>query len=257
MKRRRVLRKIHLKAQWELERMRVANRIVGEVLQELKESVAPGMTTKDLDDLAVRGIEKRGAKPAFLGYAGYPASLCVSINYEVVHGIPSASRLLAEGDLVSLDLGAIYQDYYGDAALSVAVGKASSKVFDLIKVTEGALYEGISQARVGNRLQDISFAVQHFAESRGYSVVRKFVGHGIGRNLHEPPEVPNYGKPGQGPLLKAGMCIAIEPMVNEGGSDVQVLSDGWTAVTVDRSLSAHFEHTIAITKEGAEILSKV
>jgi len=257
LKKRKFIKKIPIKSEWEVERMRIANRIVAEVLLVLKEVICAGMSTKDLDNIAREEIEKRGARPAFLGYHGYPASLCVSVNSEVVHGIPSSHRLLAEGDLVSLDLGSIYEDYYGDAAISVCVGEPSKRVKDLLDITENSLYEGISKARAGNRVQDISFAIQNFVESRGYFVVKKFVGHGIGRNLHEPPEVPNYGKPGQGPLLKPGMCIAIEPMVNEGTSEVRVLADGWTAVTVDGSLSAHFEHTILITKGEAEILSKV
>ncbi|HID97935.1 MAG TPA: type I methionyl aminopeptidase [Thermodesulfobacteriaceae bacterium] len=235
--------------------MRVANRIVAEVLNELSESLQPGISTHDLDRIATEGIIKRGAVPAFKGYRGYPASLCVSVNDEVVHGIPSPERIILEGDLVSMDLGSIVEGYYGDAALSRLVGSGSEEASRLIEVTVQALCKGIERARPRARLQDISWAIQEVVEKAGFSIVRQFVGHGIGRSLHEPPEVPNFGRPGQGPLLKPGMVFAIEPMVNAGGPEVRVLEDGWTAVTVDGSLSAHWEHSVAITENGPEILS--
>lgn len=237
--------------------MRVANRIVAEVLQELRQALSPGMSTEDLDRLAADGIARRGGKPAFLGYRGYPAALCVSVNAEVVHGIPSSRRFLLSGDLVSIDLGVVYESYYGDAAISVSVGEPSPEVANLLSVTEGALYEGIRYVCPGGRVQDISSAIQCFVEEKGYHVVRQFVGHGIGRSLHEPPEVPNVGRPGQGALIREGMVLAIEPMVNVGGSEVRVLADGWTAVTADGSLSAHFEHSVAVCEHGIEVLSKL
>ena len=256
--RRRVTKKgIRLKAEWELELLRRANRIVAEVLEELCEAVQPGITTADMDALAREGIARRGGQPAFLGYRGYPAALCISLNEEVVHGIPSPRRIIGEGDLVSLDLGAVYEGYYGDAARSVVVGEPTELQERLLRVTREALYRGIEQARPRRRLSDISHAIQGYVEANGFSVVRQFVGHGIGQQLHEPPEIPNYGPPGQGPVLRPGMVLAIEPMVNCGGPEVKVLSDGWTAVTIDGSLSAHFEHSVAVTKGGAEILSKV
>ncbi len=249
---------IILKAPSEIEKMRVANSIVGEVLQELKTVLAAGMTTLDLDRIAAEGIEKRGGSPAFRGYRGYPATLCVSINNEIVHGIPDPKRVVAEGDVVSMDLGAIYDGFYGDSAISVIVGgKGTETARRLLHVTETALYKGIEYARPKHRLQDISAAVQSWVEGNGFSVVRQFVGHGIGRSLHEPPEVPNFGRRGRGPILKVGMVLAIEPMVTVGSPEVKVLSDGWTAVTADGSLAAHFEHTVAITKKGPYILSKV
>ena len=251
-------RGIRLKAPWELELLRAANRIVAEVLEELAESLEPGMSTKDLEELAEGRILEKGGRPAFKGYRGYPASLCVSVNHEVVHGIPSRDRILNEGDLVSMDLGVIWKGYVGDAARSALVGgSGSAEAARLLRVTEEALYRGIEKAVPRARLQDISWAIQEHVESSGFSVVRKFVGHGIGRELHEPPEVPNYGRPGQGPMLRPGMVLAIEPMVNAGGPDVKVLEDGWTAVTADGSLSAHFEHSVAIGREGPEILSKI
>ncbi len=237
--------------------MRVANQIVAEVLQELKEALAPGISTYDLDRIATERIEKRGAVPAFKGYRGYPATLCISLNNEVVHGIPNPMRLISEGDLVSMDVGTIYDGYFGDAAISVVVGEAPAIAHKLVEVTEKALFKGIEQARPKHRLQDISAAIQATVEEHGFSVVRQFVGHGIGRSLHEPPEVPNYGRPGKGPKLKPGMVLAIEPMVNAGSPEVKVLADGWTAVTSDGSLSAHFEHSVAITKKGPYILSSL
>ena len=245
---------IILKARWEIQKMRKSNAIVAQVLERLKEVTKPGITTLELDRFAEELCVKKGGKPAFKGYMGYPSSLCVSINEEVVHGIPSKRRV-REGDIVSFDFGVLYDGYYGDAAITVPVGKISKRAERLLKVTQEALYKGIGKAQAGNHLYDISAAIQSHVEKYGYSVVRQFVGHGIGRSLHEDPQVPNFGKPGQGPRLKEGMVLAIEPMVNEGTYEVEILPDGWTAVTKDRKLSAHFEHTIAITENGPEILS--
>jgi len=219
----------------------------------LKDAVKPGVTTDELDKLAESEIRARGAMPAFKGYRNYPKTLCASVNEQVVHGIPS-KRVLKEGDIVGLDLGAIVGGFYGDSAVTVGVGRIDEKTATLVRVTEESLSLAIEQAQVGNRLSDISHAVQRHVEAAGYSVVTEFVGHGIGRQLHEEPQVPNYGKPGQGPRLQSGMVLAIEPMVNMGGSAVRVLDDRWTAVTVDGSLSAHFEHTIAIQPSGPAIV---
>lgn len=238
----------------EIEKARASNRIVAEVLSRLRERIKPGIKTKDLDKFAEEIAEKRGAKPAFKGYRGYPNSLCISINEEVVHGMPS-KRVLQEGDIVSLDFGIYYQGFYGDSAITLPVGKVSEKALRLMQVTERSLYAGIEQARSGNRLGDISAAVQTVVEDAGFSVVRDFVGHGIGRNLHEEPQIPNFGKKGRGIELKSGMILAIEPMVNEGEYNVRVLADGWTVVTRDGSLSAHFEHSVVITDNGPDILS--
>lgn len=246
-----------LKNSWEIEILRRANRIVMEILLTLKEAVKPGISTYEFEEIALRLCEKKGVKPAFKGYKGYPYALCVSLNEEIVHGMPRKDRILKEGDIVSFDFGVIYEGYVGDAALTVGVGEISEKAKKLIKVTEEALYKGIEKAHLGNRIGDISFAIQSYVESFGYNVIRAFVGHGIGKSLHEPPEVPNFGKPGRGPKLEVGMVLAIEPMVSEGSYEVQILEDGWTAVTRDRSLSAHFEHSIVITPNGPEILSKV
>ena len=245
---------IILKARWEIQKMRKSNAIVAQILERLKEIAKPGITTLELDRFAEGLCIKKGAKPAFKGYMGYPSSLCVSINEEVVHGIPSKRRV-REGDIVSFDFGVVYDGYYGDAAITVPVGKISKRAERLLKVTQEALYKGIGKAQAGNRLYDISATIQNYVEKHGYSVVRQFVGHGIGRSLHEDPQVPNFGKPGQGPRLKEGMVLAIEPMVNEGTYEVEILPDGWTAVTKDRKLSAHFEHTVAITENGPQILS--
>jgi methionyl aminopeptidase len=245
---------IILKSPEEVDKIRRAGRIVAEVLQELKKQVKPGMTTLDLDQMAEEGIRKRGGQPAFKGYRGFPATLCASVNNEIVHGIPS-KRTLQEGDIIGLDLGAIVDGYYGDAAITVAVGAIRPAVQRLVQVTEESLYQGIEQMKVGNRLSDVSHAVQTHVEAAGYSVVKDFVGHGIGQALHEEPQLPNFGKPGQGPRLRTGMVLAIEPMVNMGKDGVRVLSDHWTAVTEDGSLSAHFEHTVAITEEGPVILT--
>jgi methionyl aminopeptidase len=248
---------IFLKSPWEIEKMRRSNAIVAEILARLREAIKPGITTLELNRLAEDLCRRKGAKPAFKGYRGYPFSLCVSVNEEVVHGFPSKKRVLKEGDIVSLDFGVLYDGYYGDAAITVPVGEISERAKRLLRVTEEALYKGIEQAVIGKRLGDISSAIQRYVEAHGYSVVRQFVGHGIGRALHEDPQVPNFGKPGRGIKLKEGMVLAIEPMVNEGTYEVEILADGWTAVTKDRKLSAHFEHTVAITQNGPEILSRV
>ena len=249
--------KIRLKAPWEIDLLRKANAIVAEVLHTLKEVIEPGVSAWDLNQIAEEIARKRGARPAFKGYRGYPFSLCVSVNEEVVHGLPLKEKILKEGDIVSLDFGTIYEGYVGDAAITVAVGKISEEAERLMKVTEEALYRAIEKARVGYRLQDISVAIQRHAEGHGYNVIRDFVGHGIGQELHEPPEVPNFGRPGKGPKLMAGMVLAIEPMVVTGGYEIEILPDGWTAVTKDRGLAAHFEHSVAITARGPEILSKI
>ena len=245
---------IIIKSPRELEQLKRSNAIVAEVFERLKGMIAPGITTKELDQVAEEYILLKGARPAFKGYRGFPATLCISINEEVVHGIPSQRRL-KEGDIVSLDVGANFVGYFGDAAITLPVGEVDPKAERLLEVTEKALYIGIEKAKVGNRLFDISYAIQSWVESHGFSVVRDFVGHGIGRDLHEEPQIPNFGIPHQGPRLEKGMVFALEPMVNEGTSAVRVLSDGWTVVTIDGKRSAHFEHTIAIADDGAEILS--
>jgi methionyl aminopeptidase len=248
---------IILKTPDEIALMAKASRVVAEALEVLKSAAKPGVTTDELDRLAEAEIRSKGALPAFKGYRNYPKTLCVSVNEQVVHGIPS-KRVLKDGDIVGLDLGAIVGGFYGDSAVTIAVGRIDEKAATLVRVTEESLSLAIQQARVGNRLSDISHAVQQHVEAAGYSVVTEFVGHGIGRQLHEEPQVPNYGKPGQGPRLQPGMVLAIEPMVNMGGPAVRVLDDRWTAVTVDGSLSAHFEHTIAIQPSGpALVLSRL
>jgi methionyl aminopeptidase len=246
---------ILIKSGEEISRIADACAIVAETLGRIKEAVAPGMSTKELEKLAEDIIIKRGGVPAFKGYRGYPASICASLNNEVIHGIPSGRRL-REGDILSVDIGVNYKNYYGDAAVTVPVGKVSELALRLIRVTEESFFKGISRAREGLRISDISHAVQGHVEGNGFSVVRAFVGHGVGRHLHEEPQVPNFGPPGQGPRLKKGMTLAIEPMVNAGGPDVALLEDGWTAVTADGSLSAHYEHTVAITEGDAVILTK-
>jgi methionyl aminopeptidase len=245
---------IILKSREEIEKIRKSNRIAAQILEKLREIIAPGITTADLDRVAEEMAGRNSARPAFKGYRGYPASLCTSINSEVVHGIPSA-RELREGDIVSLDFGILFEGYYGDSALTVPVKEVSPEGMRLIRVTEESLYRGIEQARAGNRLGDISAAVQEHVEAAGFSVVRDYVGHGIGKSLHEDPQIPNYGTRGRGIVLKKGMVLAIEPMVNEGRYNVRVTGDGWTVVTEDGKLSAHFEHTIAISDDGPEILS--
>ncbi len=245
---------IELKTARELELMRQAGRIVAGLLRHLSALVRPGIKTKVLDDEARAYIQREGAQTAFLGYRGYPASVCVSVNEEVVHGIPG-ERKLAAGDVVSIDAGAVVDGLFADAALTVVIEPGSADAHRLVEVTRQALEEGIRQMTVGHRLSDISHAVQQRVERDGFGVVREFVGHGIGKALHEDPPVPNFGPPSMGPRLKPGMVLAIEPMVTMGGYDVEVLADGWTAVTKDRSLAAHFEHTIAITERGPEILT--
>ncbi len=239
----------------ELERMREAGRLVGEVLTELTAAVAPGVSTAELDEMAERRIRQAGATPAFKGYHGYPATICASINDEVIHGIPSGRRVLAEGDIISIDVGAALDGYYGDSAVTLPVGHVSEQAATLLRVTDESLYKAIEQARPGRRVSDIGHAVQRHVEAFGFSVVREFVGHGIGVRMHEEPQVPNYGEPGHGPRLAEGMVLAIEPMVNAGKPAVKVLADGWTAVTRDTSLSAHFEHTVAVTSGEPWILT--
>jgi methionyl aminopeptidase len=245
---------IIIKSSREIEQLKRSNAIVAEVFEKLKGMIHPGVTTKELDEVAEEYILLKGARPAFKGYRGFPATLCISINEEVVHGIPS-QRQLKEGDIVSLDVGVNFVGYFGDAAITLPVGEIDPEAKRLLEVTEKALTIGIEKAKIGNRLFDISFAIQRWVESHGFSVVRDFVGHGIGRDLHEEPQVPNFGAPHQGPRLEKGMVFALEPMVNEGTYEVRILSDGWTVVTADGKRSAHFEHTIAITDDGAEILS--
>jgi methionyl aminopeptidase len=239
----------------ELEQMREAGRLVGEVLTELAAAVAPGVSTADLDALAEKRIRQAGATPAFKGYHGYPATICASVNEEVIHGIPSGRRVLNEGDVISIDVGASMNGYYGDSAVTLPVGKISEEAATLLRVTEESLHKAIEVARPGNRVSDIGHAVQKHVEAYGFAVVREFVGHGIGQKMHEEPQVPNYGQPGHGPRLAEGMVLAIEPMVNAGSPAVKVLADGWTAVTRDGSLSAHFEHTVAVTAGEPWILT--
>jgi len=248
--------KIILKSPWELEILRRSNRLVAETLRQLARRVVPGVTTLELDRFAEGFLRERGARPAFKGYRDYPFTLCASVNEAVVHGLPS-TRPLREGDILSLDMGAIVEGYYGDAAVTLPVGRISAEAARLLRVTEECLERAVRAARVGGRLADISQSVQEHAEGNGFSVVRVFVGHGIGKSLHEAPQIPNFvdAEHGRGPLLKAGMVLAIEPMINAGGPDVRVLDDKWTAVTADGSLSAHFEHTVAIAEEGPEILT--
>ncbi len=247
---------IILKTPQEIELIAKASRVVALTIAFLRERVKPGITTADLDRWAEDFIVREGARPAFKGYRGYPATLCTSVNEEVVHGIPSPRKRLEEGDIIGVDVGAIVEGYHGDAAVTLPVGEISEEAAQLIRVTEEALAAGLAQVNVGNRLSDVSHAIQSVAEGGGYSVVTDFVGHGIGRNLHEDPQVPNFGKPGEGPRLKEGLVLAIEPMVNVGGSAVEVLEDRWTVVTRDRKLSAHFEHTIALTVDGPKVLTR-
>ncbi len=242
------------KSKLEIERMRAAGQIVARVLKKLSEMVQPGLTTLELDQEAERLIVGAGAYPTFKGYHGYPRSICASINDEVVHGIPS-KRKLREGDIVGIDCGATLMGYVGDAAVTVPVGNVSEPVRQLLDATRKSLYRAIEKCRVGNRLGDVCNAVQSCVEPLGYSIVRNYCGHGVGRAMHEEPQVPNYGKPGTGPVLREGLVIAIEPMINLGHEDVKVLSDGWTVITMDGQPSAHFEHTVAITREGPQILT--
>ena len=238
----------------ELERMRAANALVADVLAHLAAMVAPGVTTLELDGEAEKQVRAAGAEPAFKGYRGYPATLCASINEQVVHGIPS-TRALAEGDIISLDMGVKLNGFYGDSAVTVPVGRVAPETGKLLRVTQESLEKGIEQVRLGGRVSDIGHAIQAHVEAHGFSVVREFVGHGIGSALHEEPQIANYGEPGRGPRLAEGMTLAIEPMVNMGRPAVKVLGDGWTAVTKDGSLSAHFEHTVAVTKQGPLVLT--
>lgn len=246
---------ILIKSEEEIKRIAEACRIVAETLDALKGFVAEGVSTKEIERFAEDLIKSKGGTPAFKGYKGFPASICTSVNNQVVHGIPSRVKLKS-GDIVSIDLGVYYKGFYGDAAITLPVGKISGIAQKLLKVTEDALYIGVETAKVGNRVSDISNAIQRHVESNGFSVVRAFVGHGIGKLLHEEPQIPNFGPPGRGPRLREGMTLAIEPMVNTGGHDVVVLEDGWTAVTADGSLSAHFEHTVALTDGNVRVLTK-
>jgi methionyl aminopeptidase len=239
----------------EIVKMQAPNQLVATILAKLAAAVAPGVTTADLDVMAERMARGAGAEPAFKGYRGFPATLCVSVNDEVVHGIPSPARALKAGDIVSIDMGVKLGGYYGDSAVTVPVGDVPAATSTLLKVTQDSLMKGIAQVRVGGKLSDIGHAVQQCVEAAGFSVVREFVGHGIGEALHEEPQIPNYGKPGRGPTLAEGMVLAIEPMVAMGRPDTKVLKDGWTAVTRDGSLAAHFEHTVAVTKSGPLILT--
>lgn len=245
---------IYIKSRQEIEIMREAGRIVAETHELLREAIKPGITTKELDELAEAYILKQGAKPAFKGYGGFPASICTSINHEVVHGIPGL-KVLQDGDIISIDIGALFKGYYGDAAKTHGVGKISQEAQKLIDVTKQSFYEGIKFAYEGKRLSDISHAIQTYVEKEGFSVVRNYVGHGIGTKMHEEPQIPNYGPPGKGPRLQKGMVLAIEPMINIGTYEVKVLPDGWTVVTLDGKYSAHYEHTIAITQGEPEILT--
>lgn len=245
---------IILKSEQELDYLRASNKIVDEVLQALGRDMRPGIRTIDLDRIAEELIRQRGAEPAFKGYRGYPRAICASINEEVVHGIPGP-RMLRPGDIVSIDVGVRLNGYYGDGAATFPVGRIDPEIRRLIEVTKTALHRGIDQARLGNRLSDISHAIQSYVEANGFSVVKDFVGHGIGKDLHEEPQIPNFGEPHQGPRLKPGMVLAIEPMVNMGSFEVRILQDDWTAVTRDGRPSAHFEHSIAITASGPEILT--
>jgi len=245
-----------LKSPKEIEKIAASNRIVAEILKALEAAVAPGVTTLDLNDLSERMTQSYGARPAFKGYRGFPFALCASVNAVVVHGFPNAVPL-REGDIVSLDFGILFEGYYGDAATTVAAGEPSEEARRLMAITRESLYLGIEKAQPEGRLSDISHAIQSHVEEHGYSVVRKFVGHGIGNQLHEEPQIPNFGRPGTGVRLKPGMTLAIETMVNAGGYGVKILEDGWTAVTEDGALSAHFEHTIAVTEKGPVILSRL
>jgi len=248
--------RIIIKSNQEIAAMRQAGRIVALVLKELARQVRPGMKTKELDIIAARETERLGAKPSFKGYRGFPANLCVSVNDEIVHGIPG-ERILDEGDIVSLDMGAFFMGFHGDAAVTVGVGEISSPARRLLEVTEGALKAGMAAARAEARLGDISSAIQNYAESRNCSVVREYTGHGIGRELHEEPQIPNFGLPGTGPVLKRGMTIALEPMVNAGDWHTRLGNDHWTVLTADGSLSAHFEHTIVVTEAEPEVLTTI
>ena len=247
---------IMIKSAQEIEKMRISGKALRQVHNAIAPHVVPGASTMDLERVAVAKIAELGATAAFKGYHGYPAALCTSVNEEVVHGMPNEKRILKEGDILSIDCGVIIDGFYSDAAVTYAIGKPSEKTRKLLDVTKASLEAAIEQCQVGGRLGDISAAVQEMCEAEGFGVVRDFVGHGIGRSMHEDPQVPNFGPAGKGPRLKAGMVLAIEPMINAGGPDVRVLKDGWTAVTVDGSYSAHFEHTVAITNDGPLVLTR-
>ena len=247
---------ILLKSPQEIARMEKANRIVAEILEEVKERVRPGVETRELDELAEEGCRRHKVEPAFKGYRGYPSCICISVNEEIVHGIPGP-RVIKDGDLVSLDFGVRYDGYYGDAALTVPVGKVAPEAQELLAVTAESLDAAIAQVQIGARLTNISHAVQTVVEGYGFAVIREFVGHGIGRSLHEDPQIPNFGPPGRGPVMQAGMTMAIEPMTCSGSWRVRILPDGWTAVTQDGSLAAHFEHTVALTDKGVKVLSRL
>ena len=251
-----VERRPSIKSPRELEAMRQAGQVVARMIAAITRAVEPGMTTQDLDDVAVQELRKHDAKPAFLGYMGFPATICTSVNEEIVHGIPS-KRVLKEGDLVKCDVGAIVDGMHGDAAVTLPVGEVSDEALRLIEATRESLNQAIAQVRSGARLGDLGEAVQKYAEARGYGVVREYVGHGIGRRLHEEPQIPNYGVAGRGQMLRAGMAIAIEPMLNLGTWRTRTLEDGWTVVTADGRLSAHFEHTMAVGEEGAEVMTRL
>jgi methionyl aminopeptidase len=241
----------------EIEKLRRSGRMVRRLLGEIRDLVRPGMTTLDLERYLARRFKELGARSAFKGYRGYPCCLCASVNEEVIHGIPSERRTLKEGDILSLDTGVVLDGYYGDSAITVPVGTIDESAQRLMKVTEEALELAVDKVRLGNRLGDISATVQEHAEKNGYSVVREFVGHGIGKAMHEEPQIPNFGQAGHGPMLKVGMVFAIEPMVNAGGPAVRVLDDNWTAVTADGRLSAHFEHMVAVTRNGPDVLTRL
>lgn len=248
---------INLKTHEQLNAMREAGRITGEALLLAEEAVKPGVSTKHIDDIIRHYIERSGAKPSFLGLYGFPGSACISINEQVIHGIPSEDVILREGDIVKIDTGAFIRGFHGDSARTIGCGAISEEAKKLIEVTKDSFFKAVEQVKEGNRIGDIGYAVESYVNGFGYSAVRDFVGHGIGRALHEDPEVPNYGKAGRGPRLQNGMVIAIEPMINAGTYKVEMLADGWTVVTADRSLSAHYEHTVALTEEGAELLTWV
>ena len=248
---------IQLKNSEQIALMKEAGRITGEALALAGEAVREGITTKHLDDIIRHHIEKSGARPSFLGYGGFPASACISINDQVIHGIPSPSVILQEGDIVKIDVGAYYRGFHGDSANTFAVGKITPEAQRLIDVTKESFFRGVEQVKEGNRIGDVGHAIEAFVTENGYNVVKRYVGHGVGRELHESPEVPNYGRAGRGPRLSVGMTIAIEPMVNVGTSDVIELSDGWTVLSADRSLSSHYEHTVALTENGVEILTLI
>jgi methionyl aminopeptidase len=248
---------VALRSTKEIDRIRDASKIVAEVLLRLKDAAKPGVSTGELDQIAEQTTLKLGGRPAFKGYLGFPACLCTSVNNRVVHGIPRRDEVLKDGDIIGLDYGVEKEGYYGDSAITVPIGPVSELATKLMKVTEECLYLGIEQTRIGNRISDIGYVVQKHAEENGFSVVREFVGHGIGTKPHEDPQIPNYGQPGRGLRIKAGMVLALEPMVNEGNQGVEILKDGWTVLTLDRKLSAHFEHTVAVSENGPEILTRV